>query len=763
MKLTATKPTVKKLAMALLSALMVTALMAQALPGGGVAAPAQDDIELCLVVGSPIALSGGGIVPLDSQNKKLAPTLVGDRTLVPLRAIGEHFAAEVSYSAADHTALISAGANSAEFPIGEGWFTLNGQRVELDAPTLLEEGRVLAPLRAVCEQVLGLPVAYERGVIVVGRSSISADRVEEILQRIGQFVRPDSLEALSAMLSSYGGIAVDMLEVMDEAAPMEPASGTASNSAVRGEAGAAPAPEAQADGGAKSTGDYSSTNTQTEGVDEGDVIKTDGELIYLCTGDQLKLIRPNGGAPELAAELNLGEGAYAEELYVDGDTVTVVGSRYRRGGDYGGGSYSFVKVYDASNPSAPKLRREYEISGSTVTSRRQDGILYLLTNYYSYGGIDPRPIVCHGGLEQPVAMADILVPRTPSGGSLSTLSAIDTRDPKEPVVSETVLVGGSGHYMSSAAFYVAGTVYAGGSNSTHIAKFELDGTSIGYAGSGVVKGSLLNQFSMDEHKGNLRVATTDWNPRANHLFVLDADMNICGSVQGYAPEERIYSARFMGDRGYVVTFRETDPLFVFDLSNPANPAVTGELKVPGFSSYLHPVSDTVLLGVGQEVGDLVYRSPSGEEVVVGQQTAGIKLSLFDVSDMGRPREIDTLVLGTSGHSELLSNHKAAMFRQDRGQLCFPVNLYGSGEAESFTGMSMISYAGNKLQELGHLTYENPYTTYEKEGARLYLPQRTVYIGEHLYYLQDGLLRCFDYSTLEELGRLTLTEVEAKGS
>jgi hypothetical protein len=212
----------------------------------------------------------------------------------------------------------------------------------------------------------------------------------------------------------------------------------------------------------------------------------------------------------------------------------------------------------------------------------------------------------------------------------------------------------------------------------------------------------------------------------------------------------------MGARGYVVTFRETDPLFVFDLSDPYAPKITGELKVPGFSTYLHPVSDNVILGVGRDVYDIYRTDKNGNQVVVGQNTGGIKISLFDVSDLGRPKELDTLIVGDYGYTELLDNHRAAMFKNDDSLFGFCANFGGEQDNKRFRGGLLISYAGGKLSESGRVEYENPYSGYGKEADMLYTGERLAYIGDTLYYLQEGFLRSFDLRTLTPKEALRLT-------
>ena len=274
----------------------------------------------------------------------------------------------------------------------------------------------------------------------------------------------------------------------------------------------------------------------------------------------------------------------------------------------------------------------------------------------------------------------------------------------------------------------------------------------GDAGSGRVKVHLLNQFSKEEYEGNLRVATTVWE-EGNNLFVLDGSLNVIGSVTGLAKGETIYSVRFMGDKGYIVTFRTMDPLFVFDLSDPRAPKVTGELKMPGFSNYLHPIGDGLILGIGMETRELIERDAEGNETPVGFRQGGLKISLFDVSDMGKPREITNLVIGESGsYSEALYNHKTVMVDETSQRIAFDAYIAKRKDwSNSQQGALVISYRDNKIVQEGILKYEQP----EVYGKYIPYGRRVAYIGNTLYYIQDGIINAFDYKSLEKIGSLAL--------
>jgi inhibitor of cysteine peptidase len=225
---------------------------------------------------------------------------------------------------------------------------------------------------------------------------------------------------------------------------------------------------------------------------------------------------------------------------------------------------------------------------------------------------------------------------------------------------------------------------------TVIQKISIHDGSIEYQGKGEVSGRLLNQFSMDEHNGYLRVATTvdaawDWrsgeqsSPSVNNVYVLDSGMSVVGSLEDLAPGESIYSARFMGERAYLVTFKRVDPLFVIDLSDPSNPNLLGKLKIPGYSDYLHPYDENHLIGIGKDVDESIDADKIHEdEAVYYTAILGVKLSLFDVTDLANPQEIAKYVIGDRGtQSTATYDHKAFLFDKEKNLLVIPIQLLNS--------------------------------------------------------------------------------------
>jgi uncharacterized secreted protein with C-terminal beta-propeller domain len=251
---------------------------------------------------------------------------------------------------------------------------------------------------------------------------------------------------------------------------------------------------------------------------------------------------------------------------------------------------------------------------------------------------------------------------------------------------------------------------------------------------------------MDEHNGYFRIATTvdQWTQSNdsgslltwNNLYTLDSGMNIAGRLEHLAEGERIYSARFMGDRGYLVTFRQTDPLFVIDLSSPAQPKVLGELKIPGFSNYLHPYDENHILGFGLET----------EETSSGVFTKGMKLALFDVTDVANPTQMHSLTIGEQGsYSPLLYDHKALLFDKKRNLLGFPISVteQKTGEewpSEVFQGAHIYKISlTNGFQKQAAITHQENGEHYDWN----HYIQRLLTIGNQLYTLSETRVQAND--------------------
>lgn len=538
--------------------------------------------------------------------------------------------------------------------------------------------------------------------------------------------------------------------------------------------------------GAGDGGNYSSTNNQVEGVDEADLVKTDGSYIYSIS-DSRVLITDAQDPDDLtaAAELLLEPEMYARQLFLSGDTLVVMGSQYGIAPMDGKVrremappiSMTSVFFYDISDPSDPEFLRKVGTEGDLNGARLTDGILYYVSNVYpdiwmmDEEDVELRPRIfdSKGGKEFSTLPYDriSILPGTMEG-SYSIVSAIDLADPEENELATKGFLGGSEQlYMTKESLYLTASAYVpmgeqetdGNSSmdiwipqlaNTEIFKFALDGIDVSFLASSEVKGALLNQFSMDEYNGYFRIVTTEglaWDeasPSKNHLFILDGGMQQVGAVEDLAKGERIYSARFMGDKAYMVTFKETDPLFVIDVAVPSSPKVLGELKIPGFSNYLHPLGEDHLIGFGSDTK--LAASKEGEARVV---TGGMKISLFDVSDFENPIERDTEIIGGQGtNSALQYDHKALFTHQEKNLFGFPVSLYQetNGEYIEFEGEGAMVYTitPEGIEEAANLIKESS-AQYEDWNTSI---QRLIYIDDTLFTIANSEIKSYDLNTFE---------------
>jgi uncharacterized secreted protein with C-terminal beta-propeller domain len=330
-----------------------------------------------------------------------------------------------------------------------------------------------------------------------------------------------------------------------------------------------------------------------------------------------------------------------------------------------------IKVYDVSDRENPRLQRELSADGQYVSSRMIGDYAYVVINEPVYEQDDELnlPRICSGGNETEIPATDIYYCDVSDYYYMyTTIIAINTQNDVEEPTYETILLGASSNlYVSLNNIYLTFPVWGrnvGDLGKSSIHRIHIDGDEIEYVASGEVPGMVLNQFSMDEYEGYFRVATTTYGQTTqNNVYVLDMGLNITGSLENLAPGETIYSARFMGEKGYLVTFKQVDPLFVIDLSDPYNPEVLGYLKITGYSDYLHPYDENHVIGIGKETTD------AGEFAWY----QGVKISLFDVSDVSNPREIDKEIIGHRGtDSPVLQDHKAFLFDKSRNLMVIPV-------------------------------------------------------------------------------------------
>lgn len=551
---------------------------------------------------------------------------------------------------------------------------------------------------------------------------------------------------------------------------------------------------------ASSEAEHGKTNTQVEGVDEADIVKNDGEYLYVAfekysdkyayddEGDYyygayvsaVKIVRAfpaesmetvstieMSGLPVQDALRDFkSEGRSVREMYLKDDMLYLIinESYYQSTKDeYVNKTLTTVAVYDVSDKDTPKFVKSFSQDGYYISSRLVAGRLVVMTNHGVdlYGSRENLAESCVPGVYEngdckKLALDNILMIEDKASTNYLVVSSINLANLDESPAYKSVLGGGSDAYCTTDRLYVPNVVYdysgtpeaydglfrfsvdvevSWMSSYTEVFCFDIAG-GITFQGSGRVPGTPLNQFAMDEYKGYFRIATTESTDEGpiNNVFVMNDDFEIVGAVTGLAKGETIQSVRFMGDTGYVVTFERTDPLFVIDLSDPAKPEVVGELKIPGFSSYLHPVGDGLLLGVGV----------TGDE---NGTTGGVKFSLFDVSDPQNPKEIDKIEIM---HAYIYdTSHKAFLSITEKNMYGVMIQQYSIdnyGYNEDRLGLSIFNVNDGKLELNRFFEGGNTDGKYEYWGGN-----RGTYIGDVIYVITASSITAYDMLTGEYLG------------
>ncbi len=540
--------------------------------------------------------------------------------------------------------------------------------------------------------------------------------------------------------------------------------------------------EAAIDAKSPAIPEYSTTNIQVAGVDEADVVKTDGQYIYISTSAGIAIIRayPPEEA-ELLSQIRLNGSLLG--IFVRGDRLAIVEASYYTDSyrpDRTTISFyapkTLIKVYDLTDRRSPVQKRNVSLDGSYFRSRMIGDYAYVVITqpaYLSGNNISLPKIFSDNGAVD-IRATDIYHTNVSDYYySFTTILAINTFDDTQKPSHETILTGAtSGLYMSRDNVYL--TFQGGSTPNTRIYRIRVDGSEIDPKADGEVPGRILNQFSMDEYGDYFRVATTSgpWpsfgtsqRTSANNVYVLDMNMTIVGRLEGIAPGESIYSARFMGDRGHLVTFKKVDPLFVLNLSNPREPKVLGKLKIPGYSDYLHPYGEGHLIGVGKETveakeGDFAWYQ-------------GVKISLFNVSDVEMPRELYKYEIGDRGtESPVLRDHKAFLFDKSKKLLVIPVLVAEIDEWKYPSGVPPNAYGDYVWQGVyvfnislegglvlrGRITHIEDGEDFLKSGYYFqssYSIERALYIGDVLYTISDKKIRMNSLETMAQKNELEL--------
>lgn len=695
------------------------------------------------------------------------PIIENGRTLVPLRGVFEKLNARVDWNKNISEVVIKDDYNEIEMILGKNRVMVNGEVKTIDVPTRMVNSRAFAPLRFISEN-LGHTMKWDQGT-----NSIYITRNDSSRAPSNMVLTVGSKENLIALLE-YNSKLFNYLWV-DR--------GLSSDSIVTEDKAEAVAPEAAE--APQSNSNSSDTNNQVEGVQEGDIIKNDGKYIYINSGSGLKVIDSNPVNPKIIATINVPENTSISELFVTENKLVVIGqNNYFHTMNYDKAvtealimppryyeDRTNVLIYNIENIEKPVLEQEYLFDGNYLSGRTIEDKLYLINTKYLNYGYDiynkeeyetPLPYYTNVLTNSKYEFGYDQIKYFPNyiDSRYMYTIGIDLSDKLSNPDVDVYLGGSDTIYVSKDNIYAAIADYSYDytitqselynpeyTTNTVIYKFNLDKGKINVVSQGKVPGTIINQFSMDEHEGMFRIATTTgdtWqNTSKNNVYILDGSLKIIGKLEGLAPGERIYSTRFADDRIYMVTFKQVDPLYVIDASNPERPVVEGELKIPGYSTYLHIVDENHILGFGYDTELSTWG---------GTVNGGVKISLFDVSNANKPKEIKTETIGKAGtYSEVLYNHKALMFSLQKGLMAFPVNVSGDNYKYEFNG----AYIYNINNE--SFNFKNKISHMEDISSYGYSISRIIYINDYLYSFSDQSMQVHSIINNQKVSELIIKQ------
>jgi inhibitor of cysteine peptidase len=581
--------------------------------------------------------------------------------------------------------------------------------------------------------------------------------------------------------------------------------------------------------------DYSTTNIQVQGIDEADILKTDGNYIYTISKDILYIIKAYpGDEAEIISTIKFNNSP--SSLFINNDMLAIFGNfndkNYWNKMDFISQSgMSFFHIYDISNRKNPELIKDYIFEGMYFNARMKEDNIYFITSTMPEYRPRPMPIIIEDNILRSVDINNIYYYNINYLDPIYVnIHSINIINPEKKINSKSIIVESSQNmYMSENNIYITYTDYINeydiekqitidlfknnlseyendlikrikitdndilsryekeqkiwqiylkhismlsieeqdkfqnkieelmklelekydSFEYTIIHKINIDKDKITPETNGKIPGRIINQFSMDEYNNIFRIATTisqRWsrfdNKRresTNNIFTLNMDLEVLDSETDIAEGERIYSTRFIGEKLYMVTFREIDPFFVVDLSNPNNIKILGELKIPGFSTYLHPYDKNTIIGIGQEATET-------------GSISGLKVSLFDVSNVNNPIETAKYVTDEKyAQSTALYEHKAFLFSKEKKLLIIPVYNYDSrDDINNYNGAFVFNIKKDEIKLRGLIDHSKA-SEYSWQPA----VERSLYIEELLYTKSSKLLRINKINDLNSVKNISL--------
>ena len=554
------------------------------------------------------------------------------------------------------------------------------------------------------------------------------------------------------------------------------------------------------------TKDYSTTNIQVENVDEADIVKTDGDYIYSISEDNVIITdAKDPKQPKVVATIQSEDDDIPEDIILYKDKLVVISAKGNQTQRYyyNNRMNTVVKIYNITSREKPVLTKSYEMYEPYYTSRCIDNVLYVISS----GNLrkeDDEIVVGYNedNMEKEMSIDKIKYLKDVKTTKQTLISTVDLNNETADIKLDSYLMNISNAYVSENAIYLLNQKYNNDSKIpikllfgfkgvfgledyyemdsesgyyTEIYKFDIK-ENVEYKAKTKVKGKTINQYSLDEKDNHLRIALYDND--GSRVAIFDEDLKQIGISDNVAKGEKMYSSRFIGDKVYFVTYKTIDPLFVMDLSNETKPKVLGKLKIPGYSTYLHPYDENHIIGIGMETKEIINRNSNGKVISTTAKVVGMKMALFDVSNVNSPVQISSVVIGDSRTtSAILTNPKALLFSKEKSLIAIPVNNYSQDfevtssnnyetminnytkygkpyNAEGYFVYNINVQDGFKLK--GVITHEKTNATYYYSNSKLL---RGLYIDNNLYTVSETMIKVNELDSLKAVGELKLKNTE----
>jgi inhibitor of cysteine peptidase len=554
------------------------------------------------------------------------------------------------------------------------------------------------------------------------------------------------------------------------------------------------------------TKDYSTTNIQVENVDEADIVKTDGDYIYSISEDNVIITDvKDPKQPKVVATIQSEDDDIPEDIILYKDKLVVISTKGNQTQRYyyNNRMNTVVKIYNITSREKPVLTKSYEMYEPYYTSRCVDNVLYVISS----GNLrkeDDEIVVGYNedNMEKEMSIDKIKYLKDVKTTKQTLISTVDLNNETADIKLDSYLMNISNAYVPENAIYLLNQKYNNDSKIpikllfgfkgvfgledyyemdsesgyyTEIYKFDIK-ENVEYKAKTKVKGKTINQYSLDEKDNHLRIALYDND--GSRVAIFDEDLKQIGISDNVAKGEKMYSSRFIGDKVYFVTYKTIDPLFVMDLSNETKPKVLGKLKIPGYSTYLHPYDENHIIGIGMETKEVINRNSNGKVISTTAKVVGMKMALFDVSNVNSPVQISSVVIGDSRTtSAILTNPKALLFSKEKSLIAIPVNNYSQDfevtssnnyetminnytkyskpyNAEGYFVYNINVQDGFKLK--GVITHEKTNATYYYSNSKLL---RGLYIDNNLYTVSETMIKVNELDSLKAVGELKLKNIE----